>query len=643
MSNGDFQHESDDELLSAYIDGELSETERAAVETRLANDPDAQHLVHQLRSVSQSVQRLPLETVGRDLTEAILRRAEALKPTPAGGTTAAPMSNDARPTISIFQSRRSWMWASLAVAAGLLIMVFERGAQERDQPLAAVTNEGRPAAKRELKEQLGEVANRPAPKSAEEGEPRKSELAPLASPADAAASAPATTPHDPQMLADRPPPENIAVADNVARDKSVALNESATSKDVLSVAGATPMRSDVATDEEIRSGRIATSRAASPPPTDLKVAEGAREPAPPAPVPPPPGPVVEKRDAPLGEASGRFAGGGRGGGTGQAAPAAPGAAGQPATGFAYREAQPKGGEDRQNVPPKEALRPTVVVHLVATPESFQKKSFDKVLVSNGVVVEPQADAADQSRDAEQTTHFYKLADGNQSDRKEVAGAVVGAPASGSADFDLVLVEAPKATIASCLTDLKNDAANFVSLEVDEQLANKAKTELGGALSKQAAGDFGRFNRGTVTEHQKGMFRDRNGYDIYYDFLEPEQLQRKESASDGFGAVPKGEARAEEEKKPPQQTRGTSVQGRARRLATLGREGGQPAELATKSEPSDGSSLGRLLMRRAKAEDTAKAPDRDYSAGGPAESLHVLFVVSPQPPLEASAPAEKAAR
>ena len=60
MNGNDHQHELDDELLSAYIDGELSDSERAAVEARLASDPEAQHLLHQLRSVSQDVQSLPL-------------------------------------------------------------------------------------------------------------------------------------------------------------------------------------------------------------------------------------------------------------------------------------------------------------------------------------------------------------------------------------------------------------------------------------------------------------------------------------------------------------------------------------------------------------------------------------------------------
>ena len=82
MSDKPSNYELDDELLSAYLDGELSADERAAVEARLATDPAAQQLLHELRSVSQSVQALPTESLGRDLSEEIIRRAREAAPTP---------------------------------------------------------------------------------------------------------------------------------------------------------------------------------------------------------------------------------------------------------------------------------------------------------------------------------------------------------------------------------------------------------------------------------------------------------------------------------------------------------------------------------------------------------------------------------
>jgi anti-sigma factor RsiW len=116
----------DDELLSAYLDDELSPDERAQVEARLAADPAARQLLEQLRSVSQAVQELPRESLGEDLRAAILQRAQANK-----------VETDAvlpwpRPQLSAGRTRRAWMWTGLAVAAALLIMVFQPNAEDED-------------------------------------------------------------------------------------------------------------------------------------------------------------------------------------------------------------------------------------------------------------------------------------------------------------------------------------------------------------------------------------------------------------------------------------------------------------------------------------------------------------------------------
>src|SRR6476659_5153452 len=82
MSDKPFNYEPGDEVLSAYLDGELSADDRAAVEARLATDPAAQQLLHELRSVSQSVQALPTESLGRDLSEEVIRRARVMRGSP---------------------------------------------------------------------------------------------------------------------------------------------------------------------------------------------------------------------------------------------------------------------------------------------------------------------------------------------------------------------------------------------------------------------------------------------------------------------------------------------------------------------------------------------------------------------------------
>jgi len=160
MAEFDLHREFHDELLSAYLDGELSAAERARVEQRLAVDPIARQMLDDLRSVSQAVQGLPVEKVGDDLRPAILQRAqEALiasreqqaataiallaTSTANGKEHSAPVSSAGSssklqlPELSIGRTRRGWVWAAAAVAAAVVIMVVQRG-EERDGELPSL-------------------------------------------------------------------------------------------------------------------------------------------------------------------------------------------------------------------------------------------------------------------------------------------------------------------------------------------------------------------------------------------------------------------------------------------------------------------------------------------------------------------------
>lgn len=52
-------HLPQDELLSAYLDGELTAAEQAEVERLLATDPAARQLLDELRTLSATLQALP--------------------------------------------------------------------------------------------------------------------------------------------------------------------------------------------------------------------------------------------------------------------------------------------------------------------------------------------------------------------------------------------------------------------------------------------------------------------------------------------------------------------------------------------------------------------------------------------------------
>lgn len=117
-----------DELLSAYIDGELVGEELTLVEGRLNDDHHLRSVVEDLRSVSRQVQMLPQLTAGEDFTSRVVQAAIAAKAAsqPATVVTKAPAP------VEIRSGGRSpaWNyvpWAALAgVAACIALMAIPR-------------------------------------------------------------------------------------------------------------------------------------------------------------------------------------------------------------------------------------------------------------------------------------------------------------------------------------------------------------------------------------------------------------------------------------------------------------------------------------------------------------------------------------
>ena len=137
----------------------------------MAADPAARQLLHELRSVSQAVQGLPPKTLGRDLTDEIVRHARDAKI--AASPSESSLLGDTLPKITIFGSPRAWIWASLALAAGLLIMFFQSDNKQANKlPQVAQHME------RKLSEQpVGEVAapSMRTPSAQPESEPNRRE------------------------------------------------------------------------------------------------------------------------------------------------------------------------------------------------------------------------------------------------------------------------------------------------------------------------------------------------------------------------------------------------------------------------------------------------------------------------------------
>ncbi len=119
-----------DELLSAYVDGELTDQELAEVEQRLATDPQAQQLVDEIRALSQRVQSLPRQSISEDLRAAIMRRAEREMLLGDQPQKSLPQT--------VTRNHRRWVWAALALAATLMLSLVLPNAQQEEEPLARV-------------------------------------------------------------------------------------------------------------------------------------------------------------------------------------------------------------------------------------------------------------------------------------------------------------------------------------------------------------------------------------------------------------------------------------------------------------------------------------------------------------------------
>ncbi len=119
----------DDELLSAYVDGELTGEQLAQVEQQLADDPRARQWVEELRTLSREIQSLPKETIGQDLRTTVLQRAER-----------AMLLGSESPVVSkprAASSSRRWAWAAMAIAASLLLTLYLPENQQEEKPLAS--------------------------------------------------------------------------------------------------------------------------------------------------------------------------------------------------------------------------------------------------------------------------------------------------------------------------------------------------------------------------------------------------------------------------------------------------------------------------------------------------------------------------
>ena len=103
--------EANEDVLSAYLDGELETAERRAVEARLAASPEWRAIREEVRSARAALRAAPLREAPPGFWEEVLHAG----PGAIGGSPA---------TVRRTRSRAPWLAATAAAAAVLAAVAF---------------------------------------------------------------------------------------------------------------------------------------------------------------------------------------------------------------------------------------------------------------------------------------------------------------------------------------------------------------------------------------------------------------------------------------------------------------------------------------------------------------------------------------
>jgi anti-sigma factor RsiW len=132
-----------EELISAYLDGELSAAERAEVEKWLSESAELRQIHDELRSLRSSMLSLPRHKLDQDLGPGVLRRAERAV---LGGQSLRPATGKVGPgPIHRWWSRgtwRRWAWPAVAVAAALALLVHDAQRRPAEREVAKAPQDG---------------------------------------------------------------------------------------------------------------------------------------------------------------------------------------------------------------------------------------------------------------------------------------------------------------------------------------------------------------------------------------------------------------------------------------------------------------------------------------------------------------------
>lgn len=132
----------DEALLSAYLDGECTDAERALVEARLATSPEWRAVLGEVAAAREAVRALPTRDAAPAFWARVLADHPVREPVAAG-----PAGPDREPAVDL-ASRRArrrpgrWLAAAGGAAAAAVIaaVVLVPGPESVDPPVATFTD-----------------------------------------------------------------------------------------------------------------------------------------------------------------------------------------------------------------------------------------------------------------------------------------------------------------------------------------------------------------------------------------------------------------------------------------------------------------------------------------------------------------------
>ncbi len=118
-----------EELISAYVDGELTDEEQRQVKQLLSEDEAARQLFAEFQSLRSSFRALPADPVDHEFSKEVLERVEQVS-SEQSRVTALPARQEPRePTFRL----RTLLWPAMAIAAAIMLMVFYEEPTSNDQ------------------------------------------------------------------------------------------------------------------------------------------------------------------------------------------------------------------------------------------------------------------------------------------------------------------------------------------------------------------------------------------------------------------------------------------------------------------------------------------------------------------------------